>query len=51
MGFMINGAAYPEHFAGMLNDLEYYKMPIPFDKVKVPVHIIHGDADADIKYE
>jgi len=51
-GFMINCAAYPDHYqGGMMNDLEYYKVPIPFDQVKVPTHIIHGDADADIRYE
>ena len=50
-GFMACGAAYPDHFdGGMANDLEYYKVKIPFDQVKVPVHMIHGDADADILY-
>ena len=48
---MINGPAYPDHYDGIINDLEYYKVAIPFDQVKVPVHMIHGDADADIKYE
>jgi hypothetical protein len=48
--FLRPGSAYKD-FDGMINDLEYYKVKIPFDQVKVPCHMIHGDADSDIKYE
>ena len=48
--FLRPGSAYKD-FDGIMNDLEYYKVKIPFDQVKVPCHMIHGDADPDIKYE
>ena len=48
--FMKPGSAYPDNFPTMVNDLEYYKTKIPFDQVKVPTHMIHGDADPDINY-
>ena len=47
--FMKPGSAYLD-FDGMLNDLEYYKVKIPFDQVKVPTHMIHGDCDEEIHY-
>ena len=51
MGFMKNGAAYPDHYDnGIMNDVEYYKVKIPFDQVKVPVHMMHGTADPDVFY-
>ena len=51
MTFMNNCAAYPDFYdTGFMNDIEYYKVKIPFDQVKVPVHMIHGTADPDIFY-
>ena len=48
---MKNGAAYPDHYDnGIMNDVEYYKVKIPFDQVKVPVHMMHGTADPDVFY-
>jgi pimeloyl-ACP methyl ester carboxylesterase len=39
---------YPESYEGMVNDMQYYQDPIPYELVKCPVHILHGDHDADI---
>jgi hypothetical protein len=48
--FVCLGPCYPAGYDAMVNDLEYYKEPIPFDQVKVPVHMIHGVCDDDIPY-
>ena len=48
--FMKLGCAYPVSWDAMSTDLEYYEDKIPFDQVKCPVHMIHGDCDNDIEY-
>lgn len=48
--FATFGAIYPESWDTMLLDMQYYKTTIPFDQVKVPVFMIHGECDADISY-
>lgn len=44
------GPCYPAGFDAMCVDIDYYKIKIPFDQVKVPVHMIHGECDNDIPY-
>jgi len=41
---------YPHSYDAMVVDLDYYKLTIPFDQVKVPTHMIHGNCDNDIPY-
>ena len=48
--FSTMGPLYPESWDTMLVDMEYYKIEIPFEKVTVPVFMIHGDCDDDINY-
>ena len=48
--FMCMGPCYPESYETMLVDMQYYKVDIPFDQVKCPVFMIHGDHDDDINY-
>jgi len=44
-------AIYPENYIGFVNDLTgYYRDPIPFDEVKVPTFILHGDKDKDVDF-
>jgi pimeloyl-ACP methyl ester carboxylesterase len=45
------GALYPESWDTMVVDMEYYKDVLPLDQIQVPTHMIHGECDADIKYE
>ena len=46
--FSYFGAIYPHNYDAMIVDIKFFKEIIPFDQVKVPVHMIHGDADYDI---
>lgn len=49
--FFALGAAYPEaYYEAIGYDLDYYKDVIPYDQIKVPVHMIHGDLDGDIPF-
>lgn len=46
----MTGPLYPISWDGMVADLEYYKIKIPFEQVKVPTIMIHGECDEDIPY-
>lgn len=35
---------------GFMTDMEYYKTPIPFEQIKVPTLILHGDMDKDVPF-
>ena len=44
----VASALYPNSFDALVWDIEHYKDVIPFENVKVPALICHGDKDADI---
>ena len=48
--FIAIGAMWPESWDTILVDMEYYKEKIPFDQIKVPTIMVHGDCDDDINY-
>lgn len=48
--FVAIGALWPESWDTYLVDMEYYKVKIPFEKIKTPCLMIHGDCDDDINY-
>jgi hypothetical protein len=49
--FPMSGALYPESFwDGMIADLDYYKVKIPLEEIKIPTIINHGQCDDDIPY-
>ena len=47
---MLGPMAYHDTWTGLLNDVQEYKVPIPFDQVKVPTLILHGDHDGDVDF-
>ena len=44
-------AIYSHSFDTMLHELEGYKERVPFEEVKVPTLICHGDRDGDIPFD
>jgi len=48
--FIAIGALWPESWDTYMVDFEYYEEKIPFDQIKVPTIMVHGDCDDDINY-
>ena len=49
-GIVLPMSQYPESWAGLVNDNYQNMKRIPFEKVKVPTLIMHGDADCDVPF-
>ena len=52
LGTELNGPmAHHDCWTGFFNDMfNLYRESIPFEKVKVPTLILHGDADGDVNF-